>query len=670
MGALAGRACAAAAVRPVAPVHRLRPNERQWSPPSVIFLDTESRTIETGERDVLGLRLWVARFSDRHGPSNRQPRNVTAWGRTPNDLAIWLGDVTRNRDTVWCFAHNLAFDLTATKLPLWLVRHGWAINDAAVGGKAPWMRLGRGKRVLTVTDSWGWLPLPLEEIGRRVGVRKPPLPGELDSEAAWLARCGADVDILATAMSELMDWWDATGRGNWTITGAATGWNAYRHTATDWPVIVDPDPATVKAERTYVHGGRRGTWAIGEHGAGPFAELDFVAAYPSIAAACPHPVKRSWAFRSMTLTDPNLHSDRWGVTARVLIDTDTARWPVRIEGQAWYPVGRFHADLAGPDIREAARLGVLVSIGPGHVHQLAPNMAGWASWCLDEQFNTSGDTPPAAQIACKNWGRSTIGKWSGRSFNRTALGPAPGHGWGYEAGWSHDGNVPGGMLDLAGRRWWISADGTPDNAYPAVTAWIESEVRVRLGRVIAAIGEGAILQADTDGLIVALRVIGTPAAHGHLIAPPGLTWRARLNWVLDSIDPVTAPLTLRLKHQRNHVHVLGPQHVVVDGQRRFAGMAKSALLGADGRYSAKTWPGLQWQMQHGDPRGYVRPTQTYRIEGPYPTGWILDDRTVVPIETDLDEHGNTVIVPWHRTRWQAKGLDLADVQHPSLARYW
>lgn len=672
----------------VTPVHYLRPNHRSWSPRSVIFLDTETRTVHrdrtlcgrrAGDRDEHGmslppcpedhveaLRLWVATFTDRKKPKSTTERHVSSWGITAASLALWIDTVTRNRESVWLYAHNLGFDLTTTRLPLWLVQRGWTISDAAIGGKAPWVRMSIGRRSVTMVDSWSWLPVALEAVGQAVRIAKPRLPANTDDASVWRSRCGADVDIMATAILDLMAWWDRNKLGNWTLTGTGCGWNAYRHRSPAQGVVVDPDPEKVAQDRLAVHGGRRGVWSLGAHHAGPFLELDFVAAYPTMLDQGVHPIGRAYAFDSKPLDDPTIGSDRWGMIARVRIKTDTPRWPVRIDGATWYPVGEFWADLAGPDIHEAAQLGALQEIGPGHMHKLGTHMADWAGWVLSVQNGTADDTPDVARIAAKAWSRSVIGKWAGRGYNKQALGPSPTNGWGYEEGWDHDKQCAGGMVDLAGQRWWITSDGTPDNAYPAIFGWVESAVRVRLGRTIAALGDGTVIQADTDGLIVAARTLGTRASGGSLIAPEHLSGQARWQWTIDAANRLCAPLTLRIKARHNHVHIDGPQRLTLDSQRRFAGLSRSALLGADNRYHARLWPTLQWQLANQSPAGYVRPLRSVRLGGPSPTGWVLSDNRVMPVETATTMDGQVRIVPWHSTRYAAAGMLRSDVQHRTL----
>lgn len=657
-------------MRRAVPIHYLRQNDKVWTPPHVVFYDTETRTLPDTEPEVQALRLWVAELVDRRPTATGKQVSDYANGDTAEDFATQLERWCVGRDTVWVFAHNLSFDLTTTRLPLRLAERGWTVTDLAVGGKSPWVRMAKGGKRVTLVDSWSWLPRALEAVGQAVGVAKPALPAHGDSRGAWVARCEADVTILRTAVCELMDWWDRNSLGRWTITGAGCGWNAMRHIPTPQRILVDPDPAGIGFDRAAVHGGRRGVWRVGEQTHGPFVELDFAAAYPSIAAWLPLPVGRRQRFDSLPVDDVRVDHERFGVLAEVELETDTPRWPVKLDRVNWHPVGRFRTTLAGPEIADARRLGCLRAIGPGYVHQLGWSMAAWARWVLAVQYGAIDDAPAVAQMAAKSWGRSVIGKWAGHSFERTELGPAPTLGWCWEDAYHHDQQVKGGVLDFAGKRWLVTESGEAENSYPAILAWVESHVRMRLSRVIEAIGPGAILQCDTDGLILSERLIGTRAAGGHLVAPDHITGPARTKWVIDCLDPVLAPLTLRLKHTVRHLNIAGPQHLHLDDQRRLSGISGSAELGADGKYRARIWPKLQWQMTHGDARGYVRPMVTSQLAPTYATGWVTNSNRVRPPAAYIDAQGVTRLLPWHRTPGRAAHDQLAGAQHPLLDGLW
>ncbi len=433
------------------PTHYLRPNDKVWSPPSIVAFDTETETIPDTEPEVLKLRLWCATVVDRRPKYPAQSVTWQSQGETGLGLAEQLEGWSKSRPTLWVYAHNLGFDLTTTRLTHYLHRLGWEVTDFAVSGPTPWFRLRKGSRHLTLTDSWSWLPHALETIGQSLGLTKPDLPANGDPMAAWLNRCRADTSILALAVCSLMDWWDKHALGRWSITGASCGWNAFRHIPAPSRVLVDPDDDGIKFDRLAIRGGRREAFKVGTFRNGPFAELDFTAAHPTIAAELPLPVGRARRFGSLAVDSSLLDNDRRGVIARAEIVTDKPRYPYRAHGATWYPVGRFWTTLAGPELEEARRLGHLASIGPGYVHKLGCAMMPWARWVLDVQNGDAPDTSPVALLAAKSWGRSVIGKWAARSHRSIKLGTAPVAEWGLERSWNHNAGTRAAMVDLDGQ---------------------------------------------------------------------------------------------------------------------------------------------------------------------------------------------------------------------------
>lgn len=652
------------------PVHYLRPNHKVWTPGNVVFWDTETRQLVDGDRRIEQLRLWVARVVDRRKPKAGPPFDYEHPGRTGAELAEWLTEISRRRPSLWCFAYNLGFDLTTTRLPDHLADLGWHCTGAALSGRAIWLTFHRDGRSMTFADASSWLPGGLSEVAAAMGTAKLDLPTDLDDESTWFARCSVDVEILSDAMLALMDWWDARQLGRWWATGPTCGWNAYRHTPTGWRVTIDPDPELVAADREGIHGGRRGVWRVGEVRAGRLAELDFATAHLSIAEALPLPVERVHGFDTLP-PHINLHDQsRLGVLARVLVETDTPRWPVKVRGFRFYPVGRFWTTLPGPDIEEAARLGCLVDVGPGHVHRMGFAMAEWARWVRAVLDGRDELAPAVARITAKHWGRTVIGRWAGHSWTRTVLGASPMPSWHIEAGWDAASQSPGALVDLGGTRWWTAADGDPENSYPAVLAWVEGYVRTRLNRVLEHIGPGAVVQCDTDGLIVNADLVGRRASRGAQIDGDDLDDAARMSAVLRDAETLAAPLRLREKRSWQRATVLGPQHVETPDYRRFAGLPRQAVRRDDGSFMGHIWPGMEWQMSNGDPRGYVRPMRRQVVEGPYALAWVLADGSVEPCRVILDAAGENYVLPWAAMPAHLRTRELAPRQHQALKGLW
>lgn len=690
-------------------VHYLTSNDNTWTPPAVISLDTETQVIQEYP-EVQALRCWHVRADHRAGPARRPADSTSGGGTTATDLAQRLDKWCRPRPETWLYCHNLNFDLAVTKLPLLLAGRGWHVDDMAVDGASPWMTLTTPASKLVIADSHAIWPVPLQELAELTGIEKPPLP-DGDGPDAWMARCAADTLILHSALLQLMHYHDLNQLGRWAITGASTGWNSMRHlqaaktnrkaraarTAIGLPpvdpaaqpVVIDPNPEAIAHDRRAVYGGRRETWRYGHLPAGAYSELDFHRAYQTIMATSALPRRRGRWFTSLPVDSPLIDDPhhQWGIIAEVTLQTDEPRWPVRVnvtpekhpaisrgdltglppstQTRVFYPVGRFQTILAGPDIAEARRLGCLVAIGKGQVHQLGYAARPWATWSLAAQDDPA--TPPVVVLALKHQGRAVAGKWAARSWTKTVIGLSTTYGWSYQDAYVHATGTRGAIIDMAGTKFLSVPDKDADNAYPAVLAWIESLVRVALGRVIAAFTKRAVVQCDTDGMIVDTRQLPGMVPTSDPAAPGMVAGDSGIGGALSEANKLTAPLVLREKTIYRTLQVTGPQHLIADGQRRWSGIPGTAVRRPDGAYEAWTWPKLAWQMTNGDHRGYTRVVQTYRLADSYAPGWLLTDGTVAPPEARTRPDGQTELVPWGESRYASSGAVRAAHQPAVLA---
>lgn len=658
-----------AADRPT-PVHYLRPNHKEWSPPSVIFLDTETEDFTDGSSELLHLRLWVCHALDRREGKHRSP--ASAWGHGTDSLSLarWIDSRCSGRNCVWLYAHNLNFDLTTTRLPLVMATLGWQVKDFSVRSGSPWMRLGKGSKTLTVVDSFSWLPSALGQIGELVNLPKLPLPEGWDDADSWMGRCRRDVEILGRAVLDLMAWWDREALGRWTISGAGCGWNAMRHLPTHGRHVIDPSPEMVAEDRQAVRGGRKDARRVGQLSGGPFVELDLVAAYPSVAKFLPLPTARYWAFQGDDIDDKWFHAKGYGVIATVELDTTRARYPVKTHGVNWYPVGRFRTTLAGPELRWGIESGDVLRVCGGQVHKLGYALQPWADWVISLGAGGDPSAPAVARLAAKSWGRTVIGKFAAHGHSSELLGPAPVAGWQITDGWSHSGGQPGAMVDMAGKRWQVTYDLDTENCYPAVLAWVESEVRVRMGRLLEQL-DGAWVSCDTDGAMVDL---GRAAALG-LCEPlhPSATDKEALRVaerLCDTVGAACAPLTLRAKKVYGTLDVLGPQHLVAGGVRKFSGVRQAAVETAPLEYTSHDWPRLAWQIKNGAEAGYVRPERTLKFDAPLVHRWTLADGTTRPVTMRIDAQGANEISPWAQSQGVATEARLAPKQYHGLAKLW
>lgn len=670
-------------------VHWLRGNRGERTPTRLMVLDTESRVIQTQPREVQALRCWALNVIERTDPEREHPLISTTLGTDPEAmLQAILGPIKAK--TSWrLFTHNLSYDLGLTRLPLALLGAGWEVGRHNLASDQPWAYFKRGGRGLWLCDSWSWLPQPLEKLGETLGLAKPPLPHPDDPEAAWLARCRADVEITTVALLRLLDEWDRRRLGWWSITGPASGWNTFLHfparsgaepegprahrsdnphaSAGAGRVLVVPDPEARKFERSALYSGRRDVWKTGQLDGGPWAEIDLKQAHLTICAYLPLPYRRWASFRSLDLDDWRLEADGAGLVAQVVVRCHAPRYPLRHAGAVLHPIGEFATVLAGPEIREAKARGELVSVGRGYGYHLGHTMRDWAQWCLAVLADDGSEVEPMLQVAVKGWSRSVPGRWGMTHSREIKSGPSHVDAWSLEPITVGSPPQRGSIFHFGGRWAESLADQEADDSFPAVLAYVQSYCRLALNRILDALPESALVSCNTEGAwvdVAGLDILGhrDREAAGRSRSPQELAAAG-----IASLNIETSPLEVRIKQTARQLKVLSPQHHATDQARLYSGVPRSAEdLGGE-RYHFQTWPKLRGQIEKGDPRGYVREHRTVNLSGLPVSRWAFQDGACESVEARHDPERGTWLLPPSAELLARHGA-LRAVQHPVLRR--
>ena len=628
------------------PSHWLRGNASEWTPANVAFFDTETVSCTQGDRQTLSLRLWVAGVVNRKSGTASSLSVRTAHGTDRASLAGWLDGATTGHQTTWCYAHNLGFDLTVSRLPDYLHRLGWQMTGWQFAGRNVGGRMAKRSKRLTLADSVSLLPHNLGEVGRAVGRLKAPMPPAEAPQEDWLAYCTQDVLVLAQAVLELMDWWDGQRLGHWTQSGPALGWNAWRHRAGDGAILVNHDPPGPEADRPAIYGGRRDVTRVGEVAGGPFALVDFSNAYLTVAANCLLPTRRRGFYDRMgpVLEKPTLNAV--GALAHCEVNTPVPAYPYRTAHGVFYPTGQFETVLTSPEIQAAREAGHLVHIGRGWLHDLGYPLSEWAEWCLALLRSDDDSTAPVVKMMAKQWGRSVVGKFAARSSRVEDFGPALWPSWHLERGSTGPDHRPAAEVHIAGRHWRYLFDQEGENAYPAVLAWVEAYTRVALNRMLQALGEDLWVCCDTDGCVLDLtqarswlrsQGLGLGRIRGPLTVAEA---------VCDAVRDACWPLVPRVKVLSETLTVSGPQHYAGDTFERAAGRPGKPEVDADGSLHWWRWPRVGWQMTNGSRDGFVRVEGKWTAPTQLAHRWVLEDGSTVPVRATVGEFGESRLSPW------------------------
>jgi hypothetical protein len=553
--------------------------------------------------------------------------------------------------------------LNATQLAEELCELGWELSrQFGTSARAMWVVLHKGKRVKSRNDRVDAEGNPAQRITWSHTLTITDAQALNVISAKDVDGCKADPHKLADPVLTLMDWWDREGLGRWSVTGAALGWTSYRATLSPKQVVIDHDPDIIAYERRAVYGGRRDVSVVGTPGAPQYAEMDFEGAYPTIAAECALPCAYGGRIEPDRLDPKALHNPSVGIIADVTIATGEARWPCRIDGKVFYPVGVFRTTLAGPDLAEAWDKGVVIEVHEVHWYRMSRHMGSWGAWVKGLIGGPIESVSDPVRRAAKHWSRAVIGKFAQRGWSTKPWVGPPCDGWVIEEtpilGKTHRVVTVG----LDGVYYLSEADQRGDHERPAVLAFVEAHVRARLSRLIDGPYRSAVLQWDTDGLIVSLPRLCTVAVERGLVRSQFGRQVPDMDALLADWCDISAPLIIRQKTVMDRIVLYGPQHVVGDTLVKLAGVPRGAVLVRPGVYRADVRPRLG-KVGPDDPGGYGEvKSAEFTINGPYAAGWVLAGGAVRPPETWVDDDGINHLYPWHETRWAAAGDQLGPLQ--------
>lgn len=624
--------------------HWLRTGGATTTPDIVVSFDTETtwETTLTGETHTL--RCWDAVVRHRHLPEGTRKQRSWHCGEHALDLAILLDELATGHAEVWCFAHNLGFDLTVTQLPVMLAALDWQPKFIHLGDESVIFSLEKDKASLVLTDSWSWVRCSLAAAGKDIRMRKVRLPDNDDSLEAWHVRCRHDVEILDRTMATIMDWWEAEALGRFGVTGASCGWRAMRSKIEPKAILVGPEEDRTDFEREAIHGGRREVYRVGMFTGSWIADYDLANAYLTTAGGYNLPVK---PYRGADAADIDPLSPPDGtldVIAEVEITTDRPVAPVRIDGENWWPTGTFRTVLTGPEIRYVAEHAQVTFTGRRQAYRLAPTLADWSTWATMLLASVDGSTPPIVKRMVKGWGRSVVGRFALRTSRLVGVHESTHSGWWCESGHDLDTGHPIERIDYGGTELVYQRDVDGQDISPAVLAFVEGYVRVALARILDAREPSRLLQCNTDGW---WEQRADATRHAQAFRGP-------------------APYTVVRKALARELTIIGPNHVATPTDRKWAGIPKDAEQAVDGRHGWLDWPGMRWQMENSQPGQYKRPSRAVELDEHYAKRWVLANNETLPVTTRVQGDGTTVIEPWSATlgRWQEDRL--ADHQVASL----
>lgn len=556
------------------PIHYVRGNERSASPRCYVYLDTEAHReiTEHGERQTWRLAA-TGHDHRRDGDDNWRPY-VTERHDTPEQLWAWVTAQCKKGERTVLVAHNLSYDLRIARAFYILPGLGWVTDRIRIEDQSTMIRWRQGTRTLLMVDSLNWLPAPLAVLGDELGIDKPPLPDEDDSDAAWWERCERDVEILRTAWRKVLAWEREQDCGMWQPSGAAQAWSCWRHRFMTDRVLVWPAPEVRELERRACWAGRAEAWRIGRPNLPPYTEWDYTTQYLSIAETETLPVAYGGYDTRPSIERALELVEKVAVLIRCTVTTDVPCVPTLQDGRIVWPVGRFDTVLWNPEWQLALECGATIDVHEIHGYDRAPALRAFAQWLTPFAVGEPETVHPVVRRVAKHWSRALIGRFGVRYRQWEDYGDRLGD----DVALHHVHDSTTGeryrLLMLADR---AMREGEPiegENAVPSILGYVMSTSRVQLWRAMQAAGLAHLLHVDTDGLLVDATG-DRRLARAHV---PGL----------------------RRKRAWYDVEVLGTRQLVLGRALRISGVPRAATRTAERGFDGHVWSTLAGDLAGAD----------------------------------------------------------------------
>lgn len=633
----------------------LQRNESTRFPSSVLVFDTETHPEQVrghAGKHFHRLRLWCAKHW-RFEKGKRTRCQSVSWHDTG---AFWdyVYKHTSPYKPLYCFAHNIGFDLTTLRF--------WRELDAGNitlrqpkhwrGSKAP---VGDDKErdgILCLTDPptiiEAWIPnsrnriifldtlnywrCSLAELGDEFGIAKNPMPAFDAPREEWEVYCWQDVAILEAAVVSLEQFIREHDCGVFKYTIGSQALASFKHAHMRHKIVLHRDEYPLELEREAYRGGEVRLGFCGHivpaggvdrlttadeslhnipERSGPVHVLDCQSFYPAMMKGNSFPIELLGS-----VVEPGIDTlwaliQRHFIIAEVTVQTDNYTYPVKIDGRSMNACGRFRTVLCGKELFAAMERKNVKSVGRVSWYRHAPIFDRFVDYWFAQRQKAKADGKAETEMMIKTLMNSLFGKFGQRRERwRERKGKIAIRPWGTYWDWDEETNDYQFFRSVAGRVQANEHGGESAESFPAIAAAVTSYGRFHMEELRRIAGHGEWYYQDTDSLHV---------------SSVGLERLKSANAVQDGVAG-----KLRLLGTYQTAEYRGIKDYTLDDVRVIAGIKKNAVEAERGVFRQLEFQKLASILSAVPNDGVMVTERTVEITHSLPPGRVLVDGTVLP----------------------------------------
>jgi hypothetical protein len=602
--------------------HILAENKGNSYPRQMIFIDTEARPIWRGMECEMQTYLWMGCYVRVYDWG--EMKFGEEWFETQDYKEFWEWVLSKawRKGKLYVFGHNVSYDLLAGRGIEWLLSICGRIERYFEDNSSFIMKWKVNNKTIQIIDTMNYFRAPLAQVGELIGLPK----GRIEYATANLeeakAYCRRDIEIIKTAMIQLLRVAKLNDWGNFGVTLPKWAWNVFRHKFMHRKVYIHGHPEVLRLEREAVYPGRNEAFYIGRTPKGKYYLVDVNSLYPYVASQAPLPYRLRGYEKDVPIQLLEIWARRYFVIAKVEIETEVPYFPVRVKGTVYFPVGRYITTLCGEEL--------LFALEHNHIKRCFE----CACYDADILFRDYVGYFYKRKMEARERGDS-VGYWISKVMMNSLFGKF--------AQWSHqwspvEESDPKSfqrvieidarsdevyeLISFGGKVWKREGKKESHDSFPAIFAGITSAGRIYLLSLIQKAGWSNVLYVDTDSLIV--------NEHGML----------NLEHLIDLYQLGK----IRVETEGEFVEIRGLKDYRIGKYERVKGLKRDAVQVGENEYEMERWTKLRGALQQGVLNKVIIRKVRARFQRKYDKGIVKENGRVLPFRVRINEKGENEIL--------------------------
>lgn len=564
-------------------------------------------------------------FTDHLGPAQRfrlgwcgVVRNASQRGFNTPDWDYFDNEVLYNRfiqktalgvKILYIAGHNIFFDLQAAGFFYYFTRWGWQLKFYYDRGLTYILSCKKDGHLLYVVSTTNWFDHSLAKLGATLGLAKLDIDFKRATKAQLKTYCKRDTEIIIRAIAYYCQFIQDNDLGKFSLTKSSQAFTTFRYRFMEHKIYMHSEQHVIDLERDGYFGGRVEAFFIGTCKGGPFVSLDINSMYPYVMQKYTYPSKLLAWHKSPSLDDLAGWLSKYGVMARVTLETESPVYAVRHNKKCVFPVGVFTTVLATRGLKHALKAGHITAIHAASVYQMDDLFSAYVKYFSTLRASYTRSKNAVMVKLTKYMHNSLYGKFgqkkvvsetrpleTDRLYDREEI-------LDFEAG----GIVT--ITRLMNREIIQYTQDEGKNAFVAIAAHITEDARLTLWNIIDGIGPRRVLYCDTDSVKIRSKDL-------H-----------RVRWPKHN----TRIGALKVEDRTKTLVIGGSKNYRTDTHRHIKGIPHAARETAPGVFRFDSFRGMSTHLRESRVVG-VRIDPVERVlQHTYDKGRVLTSGRVVPL---------------------------------------